>query len=262
MKHNFHTHTFRCMHAEGADEAYVRAAAEEGFTQIGFSDHSPWPYRHHVSGMRMPASQLKDYVRSVRTLQEAYRGRIEILLGLECEYFPEYLPWLKEQVQTYKLDYLILGHHFSPAEFGGVYNGWLTTPQELGAYRDGVLAGMESGLFAYLAHPDLFMRGYPAFDEHCEAVSRAIIEKAMETGTPLEFNLLGYSHGKHDKKPGYPHPDFWRLAGEYGAVAILGIDAHTPDAYRDHALFEESERFLQKTGLHVIDEIQTLRHQN
>ncbi len=259
MKHNFHTHTIRCMHASGEDEDFVRAALEEGFTCIGFSDHTPWPYRRHVSGMRMPASQLADYARSIRSLQNEYRGKIEILLGLECEFFPEYLPWLKEQVQTYNMDYLILGHHFSPAEFGGVYNGGLSTPQELQHYCSDVCAAMESGLFAYIAHPDLFMNGYPVFDEHAEAVSRTILEKALQTNTPLEFNLLGYARGKHNGRPGYPYPDFWRLAAEYGATAILGIDAHTPDAYRDKALIEEGEQFLQSLGLRVIDDIRTFR---
>ncbi|MBQ7597742.1 MAG: histidinol-phosphatase [Clostridia bacterium] len=255
MKHNFHTHTYRCMHADGTDEAYVRAAIESGFTRIGFSDHSPWPYKDFVSGMRMSVSEFPGYVQSVRALQEKYRGKIEILLGLECEYFPQYLPWMREQVQTYGLDYLILGHHFSPTEPGGIYNGNLTTPELLKPYREAVLAGMESGMFAYLAHPDLFMRGYPAFDAHCEKLSREIVEKAMQTGTPLEYNILGMFHGKRDGKPGYPHPAFWRIAGEYGAVAIIGIDAHTPDAFRNTALFNESEAFLRSLGLQIIDDI-------
>lgn len=260
MTHNFHTHTYRCMHAEAPDEGYVRAALEMGFTKIGFSDHGPWPFRDYVSGMRMSVSQLSDYVSSIRALQEKYRGKIEILVGLEWEYFPQYLPWLKEQIKTFELDYIILGHHFSPTEPGGMYNGFLTTPEQLLPYRDGVLAAMDSGLFAYVAHPDLFMRGYPAFDEYSEAVSCAIIEKALKTHTPLEYNLLGLSHGKHDGKPGYPHPDFWRLARNYGATAIIGIDAHAPSAYRDTPLFEESEQFLQSLGLRVIDDIQTFRH--
>ena len=28
-------------------------------------------------------------------------------------------------------------------------------------YEESAIEGMESGLFAYLAHPDLFMRSYP-----------------------------------------------------------------------------------------------------
>ena len=259
MKHNYHTHTFRCMHAAGTDEAYVRAAIDAGFTRIGFSDHSPWPFKGYVSGMRMPASQLSDYVRSIRALQEKYSGEIEILLGLECEYFPQYIPWLETQIKKHRLDYLILGHHFSPTEPGGVYNGFLTTPKSLLPYRDGVVAAMDTGLFSYVAHPDLFMRGYPVFDEHCEAVSRAIIEKAIQTGTPLEYNLLGLSHGKADGKPGYPHPDFWRLAGQYGAKAIIGIDAHAPAAYYESALFAKSEERLRALGLQVVDEIRLLR---
>ncbi len=258
MKHNFHTHTFRCLHADGEDEAYVLAALENGFSKIGFSDHTPWPYKDFVSGMRMEASELPDYVASIRALQEKYRGKIEILLGLECEYFPAYFPWLKQQIETYALDYLILGHHFSPSEISGFYNGNLRTTEQLAYYRDDVIAGMESGLFAYLAHPDLFMNGYQEFDEHSEAVSRAVIEAAVRTNTPLEFNLLGYVRGKHNGRPGYPYPAFWKLAGEAGATAILGIDAHRPDAYRDKALFETSEAYLRSLGLQVTDEINSI----
>ena len=74
--------------------------------------------------------------------------------------------------------------------------------------RDEILEAMDTGLFAYIAHPDIFMRGYPVFDEHCKTISRKIIEKAKETNTPLEYNLLGLSHSKNDGKQGYPHPEF------------------------------------------------------
>ena len=41
---NYHTHTTRCLHARNTDEEYVRAALDSGFTTLGFSDHTPWPY--------------------------------------------------------------------------------------------------------------------------------------------------------------------------------------------------------------------------
>lgn len=40
---NYHTHTWRCMHAEGAEEAYVRQAIRRGLHTLGFSDHTPYP---------------------------------------------------------------------------------------------------------------------------------------------------------------------------------------------------------------------------
>ena len=42
MPVNYHTHTFRCGHAENVpDEAYLQRAIEQGFTVLGFSDQTP-----------------------------------------------------------------------------------------------------------------------------------------------------------------------------------------------------------------------------
>lgn len=42
MKANYHTHTFRCKHADGEDKEYVEAAIKAGIKTLGFSDHCPW----------------------------------------------------------------------------------------------------------------------------------------------------------------------------------------------------------------------------
>ena len=113
MKANYHTHTMRCKHAMGKDEDYIRAAIAAGYDQIGFSDHTPWPYASDfVSGVRMDPSGLEEYVRSLRALGEKYKNQIRVLVGLECEYFPAYMDWLFEKKQELGLDYLILGNHF------------------------------------------------------------------------------------------------------------------------------------------------------
>ena len=255
LNKNYHTHTFRCFHAQGDDADFAAAAVEQGFSVIGYSDHSPWPFKDFRSGMRMPASALDDYVESILSVRETYQGKIQVLCGLECEYFPQYLPWLCAMVEKHGLDYLILGHHFSGDEMTGPYNGSLRDPADVLRYQRDVCAAMETGLFAYVCHPDLFMRGYPRFDKTCEKASRAIIETAVKTGTPLEYNLLGLQHNFEDGKPGYPYPDFWRLAAQYKATAIIGVDAHTPGAYRNDRLIRRAERDLAELGMAVTDEI-------
>lgn len=257
MNRNYHTHTRRCFHAQGTDADFAAAAREQGFAAIGFSDHGPWPFETYVSGMRMPVSALEDYTQSVFLLRAQYRNEMQILLGLESEYFPQYLPWLCAAAEKYGLDYLILGHHFCGGE-PGVYNGGLTKPDDVLRYQQDVCAAMRTGLFSYLCHPDLFMRGYPVFDKTCEKASRAIIETAMETNTPLEYNLLGLQHSLHDGKPGYPCPAFWQLVAEYRAPAIIGIDAHTPDAYRDTAAIALAEQYLAGLDIPVTDRIRLL----
>ncbi len=259
MKYNYHTHTSRCFHANGADEEYVLKAIEAGFDEIGFSDHSPWNFENYISHMRMHESELSDYCNSVKNLREKYKDKISIKLGLECEYFPKYFPWLSEMIEKHEIDYIILGHHFSTDETVGVYNGALNYKDELYTFRDDILEALDTGLFSYVAHPDIFMRGYPTFDEVCEEISRQIIKKAIETNTPLEFNLLGYSHSKNDGKQGYPHPDFWKIASEMKPVVTVGIDAHTPEAYLDKDLFEQGYKELNRLGLKVADKIKMLR---
>ncbi len=259
MKYNYHTHTFRCFHAQGTDEEYVKAAIEAGFDEIGFADHSPWPFESYVSGMRMHENELEGYCESLRALREKYKGEISVKIGLECEYFPKYMPWLKEQIEKMKLDYIILGHHFSKDEPGSLYNGNMSTPEHLYNFRDDIVEGMETGLFAYVAHPDIFMRGYPVFDEHCRKISKDIIEKAIETNTPLEYNLLGLSHTLATGEKDYPFPAFWDMVGEMKAPVTVGIDAHTPDACLDHKLFRMGYDKMHGLGLEVEEKIKMLR---
>lgn len=253
MKYNYHTHTSRCLHAVGTDEEYVKAAIEAGFDEIGFSDHTPWHFESgYVSPMRMKESELEDYVLSVKALREKYSGKIKIHLGLECEFFKDKLPWLCAMCEKFGIEYLLLGQHFSPDEENGIYNGRIKTPKEIERYKNDVLEAMESGLFFYVAHPDLFMRTYGEFDLYCEKASREIIAKAIETGTPLEYNLLGLTHCKEDgMKEGYPNSAFWRIAGEMGACAVIGIDAHDPKAFLEKEKFEKAKRTLESLGLKI-----------
>ncbi|MGN1418996.1 MAG: histidinol-phosphatase [Acutalibacteraceae bacterium] len=259
MKYNYHTHTSRCNHASGEDEEYVLCAIEAGYEEIGFSDHCPWPFQNYVSSIRMGADETEDYVNSIRLLKEKYKDKIRIKLGFECEYFVQYLDWMKELLEKYEFDYIILGHHYSSDEPNGIYNGFLTEPKEIEQYKNDVLHAMDSGLFSYVAHPDLYMRRYPAFDCAAEDAARQIIEKSNETKIPLEYNLLGIDHGKRDGRTGYPYPEFWKLAGEMGATAVIGIDAHDPKAYLDTQLHKQEEEKLKNWGVQLTDKIKFLR---
>lgn len=259
MKYNYHTHTERCFHAYGKDEEFVLAAIDAGFEEIGFADHSPWHFDGFVSHMRMHENELREYCDSVKSLREKYRDKISIKLGLECEYFPKYFPWLKEKIKEHEIDYIILGHHFSTDEPGSEYNGNLTTHEQLERYKSDILQALDENIFSYVAHPDIFMRGYPVFDEKCEEVSRAIIGKAVETNTPLEYNLLGLKHGINDGKPGYPHPSFWKIAGEYKPFTVIGVDAHIPEAYGESGLYGKAKETLASYGLEITDKIRFFR---
>jgi histidinol-phosphatase (PHP family) len=254
---NYHTHTPRCQHAHGSEEEFVQAAIRCGYSVLGFSDHTPWPFRSgYISNCRMVVSQLDDYVATVRALQEKYKDRLHIYLGLEAEYFPEYLPWLEEQVEKYRLDYLIFGNHFYYSEESGPYFGAAKSAEQIEAYTEYCIKGMESGLYAYLAHPDLCLNHYPSFDASAERCMRRICEAAARCHVPLEYNVLGEVRRKaelHENDLGYTRPEFWKIAAEYPVQAIVGCDAH------DLAGIERAPRLiavkaeLRGMGIEVLD---------
>lgn len=68
--------------------------------------------------------------------------------------------WLADMKAENGLDYLILGNHYDHDDEHGFYFGHTRTAEQIRRYVDSAVKGMETGMFAYLAHPDLFMRDY------------------------------------------------------------------------------------------------------
>ena len=112
---NYHAHTARCGHADGSDDAQVQAAIAAGYAVLGFSEHTPWPFRDGYqeidSRQRIRLEALDAYIADMQALKEKYKNQIEIKIGLECEYFPRYFDWLRGVKD--KFDYLLLGVHCS-----------------------------------------------------------------------------------------------------------------------------------------------------
>lgn len=255
---NFHSHTTRCLHASGSDEAYVLAAIKGGYSELGFSDHSPWPYEDgFVSSIRMPLSQYQDYLDSAHALQAKYRGQINLRVGLEAEYYPQHHGWLTEQKDSGALDYVILGSHFDapeePLYFGGNLNR-----QGLYRYAKHTIRGMETGLFCALAHPELFMVSLNSFDADCEHISRDLIQAAKALNLPLEYNLSGLYPMSWRTGLGYPLPQFWQMVAEDGAAAIIGLDAHNPERYADTQVYDKAAKDLADLGIKRLESLPCL----
>ena len=187
MKTNYHTHTTRCHHATGSDEEFVLSAIKGGYQELGFSDHTPWKYHtDYISDIRMLPEELAEYVESIRSLQEKYKNQISIKIGLECEYFPEYIHWLKGVIKEYKLDYIIFGnHHFHTDEKFPYFGRNTDSVDMLELYEESAIEGMESGLFAYLAHPDFWKI---AAHEGCTAIIGVDAHNNQYLENPFYYN--------------------------------------------------------------------------
>ena len=251
MKANYHTHTSRCGHASGTDEQYVRAAIGQGFEELGFSDHVPWPYEDGFShpGVRMNVSQLGEYLSSVRALARRYRDQIHILTGFECEYFPAYMNWLEDMAAENKLDYLILGNHYEDNDEYGMYFGASRTADQLSRYVKSAEKGMRTGLFAYLAHPDLFMRDYgKPFDENGRAAAKELCQACKALDIPMEYNLHDRFLSPVTHRKSYPDAHFFEIVRQEGVHVLIGVDAHEPEEIRNPAQWELASRELEPFG--------------
>lgn len=257
---NYHTHTARCKHAVNTDEEYVLAAIEAGYECFGFADHTPWPYEDgFVSGVRMDAAQLNEYIASIRGLKEKYKDKIDIRVGLECEYYPAYLDWLEKTANQKHIQYLILGSHHNLTDNGGFYFGASTEPDHIRLYAERTVAAMRTGMFAYLAHPDLVMRGYPVFDSACRDMAYELCQTANEMHMPLEYNLMGNEYKKLENSPwkgaGYPDDHFWQIAAEMKCTAIIGLDSHKAEHVRHGEDYHAAEKYLDGLGINRVSEI-------
>lgn len=245
---NYHTHTPRCRHASGTEEEYVKAALDGGLQILGFSDHTPYCFPgDYYSTMRMFPNQLGEYCDAVRRVQKQYAGKLQIHLGLEVEYYPLHFGQLLPRLRDQGIEYFLLGQHWVGNEIGEPYCGRPTEDETvLRRYCDQVAEAMNTGLFTYVAHPDLlhFTGDSRVYEKHM----RRLCREAKNCGIPLEINLAGLSVGRN-----YPDRRFWQVAAEENCQCIFGCDAHSPQAVPNEPALSQAQALVRQCGLTVLE---------
>lgn len=287
-KINFHTHTYRCGHANGTEKDMIEAAIRLGIEDLGMSCHVPLPhYRKHLlkslpairsirslvslimafikngPHMRMPYKQMDEHLQKIEECQEKYKNQIHIYKGFEAEGLTEYFDYYQSLLDTNKVDYLILGHHFHKHCIHNDYYGRKNlTKKDIYQYCNDVEKAMETKMFSYLAHPDLFLLGYQDYGIDMQTVSRRICEKAKECHIPLEINAGGIRKGLENVNGEelylYPNTHFWKIASEVGNDVVLGFDAHDPSDFNE-GMYQMMMNFAKEHNLHVIDQLEFLK---
>ena len=249
MKVNLHTHTARCMHAVGTDEEYVCSAIDRGLQILGISDHTPHLYPgSYVSTVRMTPAQLPEYANSIRSLRRKYADKIALHLGSEVEYFPAMFADTLGMLRDNGIEYMILGQHHIGNEIGQPHCAQPTEDEAvLETYCNQVIAGMETGLFTYLAHPDFihFIGDSKIYERHMRRVCRC----AKEGHIPLEVNMLGLRQGRH-----YPNDRFFTLVAEENCAVVIGSDAHAPEQVLLPENYAQAFALVERFGLELIAE--------
>ncbi len=247
---NYHTHTPRCNHARGSEQEYIEQAIKSGLSVLGFSDHTPQPFKNKdfVPQTKMPVSAAYEYSEKILTLKDEYKDKIEIHLGVEAEYYPETFEALKELLVSMKCEYAILGQHYLNSDYEGEYLGRPCGLTEMKTYVERLTQGAQSGIFSYFCHPDLV--NYQGDEKTYRDYMKEICILSNVYDLPLEINFLGLGDGRY-----YPSDRFFSIAAEYGCKVIYGIDAHTPESIGRRDVYQKAEAFREKYSLELVDTI-------
>jgi len=211
----------------------VNAASEAGLEIFGVSDHAAFPDDRWLD-VRMRYEELDDYVEAVRSAERSV-SQVQVLLAMECEYVPEFKNYLQDELLGKRqFDYLIGAGHYTPHK-----GEWLSSFTDLNckshlkSYTEHLCQMMESKLFTFIAHPDIFGCTNLEWNADLNACSREILITAEETQTPLEINGNGlrkkYMKSADGFRPPYPWLPFWELASEFNIKVVCNSDCHLPN---------------------------------
>ncbi len=255
MKANYHTHSHYCGHGNGDLEDYIKKACENSFSDLGFSEHAPFP--GDPFGMRMEFNTLPTYVKEASSLQEKYKNKLHIHIGLEIEYFDAYASYYPLLFSQYGIEYLIMGQHFFIGPDKKCYNLYdISIPSSyLIDHVNHMIEGMGTGHFKYIAHPDLmFIRDY-GMDENCKKAISLFVDKAEKGPFTLELNANGFRRGKQEYSDGirfpYPVDIFWKEVAKTNIPVMIGADCHTPSDLCDNFI-TYAEDYASTLGLNLI----------
>ncbi|PGY08342.1 phosphoesterase [Bacillus sp. AFS031507] len=250
-KFDLHTHHDRCGHARAKIRDYIDAAIERGLSVIGIADHSPYfssdedQLRPHIA---MAKSMFPEYVNEVLQLKQAYSDKIEVLLGVESDFFPESVKIYQSCFEPYPFDYIIGSvHHVDGVSIFNKkrWNG-LTEQEKIRTkenYYSLIEQSARSGMFQILGHIDAMKGFYPAFSSIQTAAVENTIKVIGENDIAIEINTSGKTK---DVGGWYPSDDILELALHYGVKVTFGSDAHDPHRVGDE--FDQVQRRLKEIG--------------
>jgi histidinol-phosphatase (PHP family) len=227
---DLHMHTPLCRHATGEPVDYARRALQLGFTEVGFSDHSPMR-RDDFDDWRMRFDQLGEYVEKVRQAQKDF-PQLTIRLALEVDYLPGQEEWIRELAGLHPWDYFIGSVHY-------VSDSWaIDNPNKLSEWKnrdamevwsiyfERLTMAAETGLFEIIGHADLPKKFGHKPTGDCTPMFEKFLRAAKVNGCALDVNTAGL---RKDCKEIYPSREFLTLAFRQGIPITFGSDAHAPE---------------------------------
>lgn len=228
---DFHTHS-TLDDGKSTLEEMAAAAYDLGLTHFGFSGHS---FEEYGQDFCLPKKNVPIYLEAARKLQEAYRGRMEVFVGMELDYFGE---------NPGGLDYVIGSAHCVKQGDAACYvdasaqASQQTVDEYFGgdwyrytdAYYDLVADLPRKTGCQWIGHFDLvtkFNDQVHTIDEDSPRYLRRaleVLEYVVKQGVALEINTGAVARGYRTTP--YPGNALLRQLKEFGGEIIVNSDCH------------------------------------
>lgn len=226
-----HMHTPLCKHAWGEPEEYAEQGLRAGLKGIIFTCHCPMPNGFWPT-VRMDEAEFDAYVAMVGRATEKYKGRLDVWLGLESEYYPGYEKYIEHLHQRADFHFILGSVHWQAKEYlskyeGGTIEGFRRT------YFNHLADSAESGLYDCLGHPDLVKNYHP--DSWCFPILKDHVARCLDriaaTGIAMELNTSGLNKSYAEMNPGN---EMLGMMAERKIPIVVGSDAHRAPRVGDH----------------------------
>lgn len=235
-----HTHT-RYSDGFGELPANIARAEELGLPAIACTEHMP--LRKPPPGLTRPADapegrqtswhmawqDLPVYVAEVQRLADEHPN-IEVLLGLEFDYWPGVETHIAELQQMYPWDFMLGSVHYV-GDFG------IDSEEDLERWEHSdadavweeyfalLTEAVSTGLFDVIGHADLAKKFNYRPQRDPRPWYESFLVAARDAGAAIELNTAGLRKWCAEI---YPGREFLRIARAYGVPIAFGSDAHRP----------------------------------
>lgn len=245
---DLHIHT-TFSDGKNTPEEIIEYAINKGIETIGFSDHS---YTFFDESYCASKENIEKYIIEVLRLKEKYKNKIEILLGIEQDYFSkeptdrfEYVigsvHYIKVAQEYIAVDYNMENFAKSVEKyFGGDYYKFVAE------YFNTVANVVEKTNADIIGHFDLvakYNENNAYFDEsdpRYVASYKECVDKLIKCGKPFEINTGPISRGYRSVP--YPNTAIYNYIKSKGGKFILSSDSHRADTLCNY--FDKFEKLL------------------
>ncbi len=245
MLPDYHIHTKFSRDAKGEIEEFLNVAIARQIPEIGFSEHLFFNYSPDFL-IENKASMLPDELASYIKLMQGFKktSKIPVKIGCEVDSCPEFLDKIKETLNRFDFDYLIVSSDSigSLAVPSGQWWKQYNLKYIYRRYFKMLQSAVNSGMFDIIGHIDRLKKYGFVFDEEYDNLVRETVELIGKKGMCIEVNASGLDKCKEQ----YPSRKILEMCFDLGIPIVLGSDAHSPDAVGNH--FKEIISLVKSVG--------------